>query len=241
MSLSDLIKKHYVVGILGLALASCGDERAETPTPCQSDVECKGDRICVEGYCKDSADDGVMGDDAVDSNGGNGEEGICTKYFSKCSTIPYEEMIQEKGCPPYIVPGGSFYCETENDDATNGDYRPPNLENGLTCEEDYQFENGGADCVQNCTLNQVVSMCNQACGKKEYVDWNFSCTRSQGITFTGTTGCAVIYCAIQTNTCWEEILDHAQFDPNNKPIVDCVKENNWVLNYDNWMDPELNL
>ena len=63
MSLSDLIKKHYVVGILGLALASCGDERTETPTPCQSDVECKGDRVCVEGYCKDSAGDDVTEDD----------------------------------------------------------------------------------------------------------------------------------------------------------------------------------
>lgn len=77
-------KLALFAGILGLAAASaaCGDDSGGSdPEPtgdgCTTDVECKGDRICVDRECIDpaGADDAGVGRDAGSSAGRGGSGG----------------------------------------------------------------------------------------------------------------------------------------------------------------------
>ena len=50
MSLLEKLRRDYTA--LGLVLAlGCGDS-TQTNESCGSDADCKGERVCVDGYCE---------------------------------------------------------------------------------------------------------------------------------------------------------------------------------------------
>ncbi len=53
MSLLDKLGRNYVAGSISMLLAAaCGDSTQKNAVPCGSDADCKGDRLCVDGYCE---------------------------------------------------------------------------------------------------------------------------------------------------------------------------------------------
>jgi hypothetical protein len=75
-----------------------GDDDDETGQPCQSDVDCKGDRVCVNGTCVDPNGTGSGSSLSGTTSGGQYE----TEIAETCN------HLQSLGCP---VPSFSSYEE----------------------------------------------------------------------------------------------------------------------------------
>lgn len=111
--------------VVATLVAACSDSTG----PCQSDADCKGDRVCREGACVDPGSDG--GTDAGKTDGGTikcGEQGMyCVdNVLRKCST---NAVVVDCDTCHYIGVGtGSKYdtsCRDEASDCSTCDAKHP--------------------------------------------------------------------------------------------------------------------
>jgi hypothetical protein len=121
--MSRFILSTFVAALT--VVAACSDGGG----PCQSDSDCKGDRICREGACVDPGTTG--GSDAGKSDAGTikcGENGLYCRdnVLRKCAT---DAVIVDCDTCKYIGPGtGSKYdtsCKDEAADCTTCNAQRP--------------------------------------------------------------------------------------------------------------------
>ncbi len=70
---------HY---LLSLALSACGTASSDEPTGCQTDADCKSNRICLEGICQEQEKDATVFIIERDANGIQNNFGEGNIYFT---------------------------------------------------------------------------------------------------------------------------------------------------------------
>lgn len=99
----DVLQWHvmrYLSIVVFLVIASCD---LFEPTPCSSDMDCKGDRVCVNGECYGDVPDG----DGLSSGSGVSEGLACGQTAYPCDCYgygPYEgEVLQDTLCESGLI------------------------------------------------------------------------------------------------------------------------------------------
>lgn len=109
MALNDLLQNRFarIAGTLAalavpMGLACEADEGSPvypqnsqpTSQPCYSDSECKGERICVNGYCQDAAVSGQNGNTNTNEGCGIKETTGCENFTGVYKITDFERAVQ---------------------------------------------------------------------------------------------------------------------------------------------------